>query len=329
MDWIKRNLLFVIGSVISLVLMGLAGWYLYSSMEENAGALEKLNAEYATLDDLSKQNPHPGNEKINNIAEATNQTGIVRAYIAKTGTAFRPIPAIPDGTNIDNAMLSIELRRTLDQMRKDASARGVQAATNFYFSFTAEKNLIMFDKAGLLPLARQLGEVKAICDVLFEARVNVIDGIRRERVCTHDMESAQATDYHDHHTVTNEVGVVSLYEVSLRCFSSEVGNLLAGFASSPTGLVVRAINVEPASIGGVVDTAGLPSAPMYVPPTQNPPGRFGGFEEGGRLPAPGYPQPNYAPAPAPAARGGMLTMLDEKQLKVTLQVDVIKLNPKK
>ena len=35
MDWIKRNLYFVIGSLAALVLMGLAGYYLYSKWQLN------------------------------------------------------------------------------------------------------------------------------------------------------------------------------------------------------------------------------------------------------------------------------------------------------
>ncbi|MEY4387636.1 MAG: hypothetical protein RLY20_2919 [Verrucomicrobiota bacterium] len=331
MDWIKRNILFVIGGVISLLLMGLAGWYLYSSMDQNAAALEKLNAEYATLEELSKQNPHPGNEQINNISEATNQTGLVRRFIANSSIAFRPIPAIPEGTKIDNAMLAGALRRTFDQLRKDAASRGVQVATNTYFSFTAEKDRIMFDKPGLLPLAQQLGEVKAICDTLFAARINVLDGIRREKVCVHDVESTQTTDYHDRHAVTNDVGVITSYEVSLRCFSSEVGNILGGFASSQNGMIVRAINVEPAVLGGGgadagVIPGGIPT-PVYPQPMTQV--RRGGFEEGGMRPPTPYTPPPAVAAVGATTKGGLQTMLDEKQLKVTLQVDVIKLNPKK
>jgi len=332
MDWIKRNLLFVIGSAISVILMGLAGWYLYAGMGQNTAALDKLNEEYATLDNLSKQNPHPGNDKINNIQAAKDQEKMVREFIGRTAVVFKPIPAIPPGTNADNAMLAGALRQTLEQMRKDASSKGVQVATNYYFSFTAEKDRIMFDKAGVLPLSTQLGEVKAICDVLFAARINALDNIRREKVCIHDVESTQVSDYLDSTTMTNEVALISPYEVSLRCFSSEVGNLLAGFASSPHGLVIKAINVEPAVLGAGVDPAAGPT--MFTPQPMYPGGMPGygprpglGMEEGMGRPA--VPPPvAYNPAVgAGAPKPGLQTLLDEKQLKVTLLVHVLKLNP--
>jgi len=320
MDWIKRNLLFVIGGAVALVLMGLAGYYLYSGMGKNAEALEKLNQEYATLSGLNTQNPHPGDEKTDNIKAAKEQNAQVRAFITgKAATVFKPIPPIPDSTNIDNSMLATAMRRTIDQMRKDAITRGVQLATNYYFSFTVEGNRIMFDKAGILPLSVQLGEVKAICDVLFGARVNTIDSIRREKVSVHDVEAQQSTDYLDRNTVTNDVAMISPYEVSLRCFSSEIAALLSGFANSPNGLIVKAINVEPATGMEGMGMAGGPNmmSPNPIFDRPFPPG------EGYRPPAPTPTQT------APVGKGGLPTLLDEKQLKVTLLIEVVKLTAKK
>lgn len=334
MDWIKRNLLFVIGGVIALVLMGLAGFYLYTGMGKNDAALEKLNAEYATLNGLNTQNPNPGDGKTDNIKAAANQGQLVRAFISeKAAPVFKTVPPIPAAPNLDNAMLAGALRRTIDQMRKDAAGRGVKVATNYYFSFTAERDRIMFDKAGIVPLSVQLGEVKAICDVLFAARINALDSIRREKVSLHDAEAQQSTDYLDKVTVTNEVALISPYEISVRCFSSEIAGVLAGFASSPHGLIVRAINVEPAVLGGgemgapgVAPTVFVPQ-PVFQPP---PPGRrlIGEDEATFRPPPVVAPPTAYAPA-APASRGGLPTLLDEKQLKVTLLVEVVKLTAKK
>ena len=327
MDWIKRNLLFVIGGVVALVLMGLAGFYLYTGMGKNAEALDKLNAEYTALKGLNAQNPHPGDEKINNIQAAAKESQNVRGFISdRMATVFKAVPAIPDSTNVDNAMLNSALRSTVNQMRRDAAARGVQVATNYYFSFTAERDRLMFDKPGLLPLSVQLGEVKAICDVLFAARVNAIDNIRREKVSLHDTEAQQSNDYLDRTTMTNDIALVSPYEVSLRCFSSEVAAILSGFASSPNGLIVRAINVEPAVLGGEFGTPGSVTTGGYPVPTGYPVGRPIMAEEG-LAPA---PRPvAVQPAATPGGRGGLPTLLDEKQLKVTLLVEVVKLTAKK
>ena len=49
MSWIKRNLLFVIGSLVALILMGLAGWFLYTKWGLNNDVLASLNTDYAEL----------------------------------------------------------------------------------------------------------------------------------------------------------------------------------------------------------------------------------------------------------------------------------------
>lgn len=340
MDWIKRNLMFVIGAVVALALMGLAGFYLYSSMGKNAAAFEKLDAEYHELERLNRQSPHPGNEKTDNIKAARQEQQEVRAFIGQTAKVFKPIPRIPDATNINNAMLAGALRRTIDEMRKEAARGGVELATNYYFSFTAERDRIMFDRAGVPPLATQLGEVKAICDILFAARINALDGIRRERVSVHDNEAQATTDYLDRTTVTNDVALISPYEVSIRCFSSELAGVLSGFASSPYGFIVRGINVEPAAATGMM--GGEPgvnvdlATPTYVLPPAMPESalnrRYGARY--GAIPGEGgYPRrPVYAPVAAPTAvpgRGGLPTLLDEKQLRATLLIEVVKLTSKK
>ena len=60
MSWIKRNLFFLIGSLVALILMGLAGWFLYSKWNENNEMLASLDDDYDQLKTLNRLNPHPG-----------------------------------------------------------------------------------------------------------------------------------------------------------------------------------------------------------------------------------------------------------------------------
>ena len=60
MDWIKRNLYFLIGSLVALALMGLAGWYLYSKWQLNNEILGKLDEQYAELKRSESAEPPSG-----------------------------------------------------------------------------------------------------------------------------------------------------------------------------------------------------------------------------------------------------------------------------
>jgi hypothetical protein len=90
-----------------------------------------------------------------------------------------------------------------------------------------------------------LGEVKAICDILIAARVNSLDNLRREKICADDNQGTLG-DYTDKKSITNTLAILTPYEVSFRCFTPELANVLAGFSSSPHNFVVTAINVDPA-----------------------------------------------------------------------------------
>jgi len=144
MSWIKRNLYFVIGSVVALVLMGLAGWFLYSKWTLNNEILANLNADYEKLKSLNSQKPHPGAGQINNIKLAQEERDQVRQFINKTHAYFHPIPHIPDLPKVTDHDFSVALSRAIEQLQHDATNASVALPANYSFSFEAQKSRINF-----------------------------------------------------------------------------------------------------------------------------------------------------------------------------------------
>ena len=72
----------------------------------------------------------------------------------------------------------------------------------------------------------------------------------------------------------------------------ELAGVLAGFAKSPHAFIVRAMNVEPGAVAPKAETSATPAA-------------------------------------GTTAKGNLPVLADEKQLKVTLVLDLITLLPKK
>ncbi len=349
MDWIKRNLYFLIGGGVALALMGMAGWFLYSKWRLNTEAWDKLNQDYTELGTLNSEKPHPGAGKVDNIKLAKEQEAEVKALIEKTKGKFEPLAPIPAVTNITDRDFSAALIRALDQLQKDATNSSVGIPAKYSFSFEKQRPMLNFAAGSLRPLSVQLAEVRAICDILFKAKVNSLDNIRRERVGTDD-STGQLTDYVDKKSVTNELAVIAPYEVTFRCFTPELGAVLTGFANSPNGLVIKGLNVEAAPQQAVEEQPQQPVfTPTYVTPVTpvTPSGetrggdaaaafaRRYGISPGGRRAGPApvtpQPQPTYvAPvAAAPQSKGGLQTVLNEKQLKVILTINVVKLLPPK
>ena len=363
MAWIKRNLYFLIGSLVALMLMGLTGWYLYSKWQLNNETLEKLNQQYSVLQTLNTQNPHPGSGDTDNIKTAREQQVQLRDFIKGTRKHFQPIqpiPALPEKGKLTDQQFSTALSRTIDQMQRDATNASVNLPAlpppqeKYSFSFETEKQRMSFPAGSLEPLAVQLGEVKTICDVLFLAKINSLDGLRRERVSSDEAQGPQS-DFLGEKSATNDLGVLTPYELNFRCFSPELAAVLAGFANSPYGILVRSVNVELAGETPALETTMMPAPviPTYAPPAYAPPvgalpgrsmqenqafrdryglgpagARRGG--EGGRIP---FPQPvapvtqpvPFAPPGTAPSKGGLQTVLDERQLRVSLMLVVVKL----
>ena len=303
MAWIKRNLFFVIGGILALGLLGAAGFYNYKGWSQNAAAFDKLNETYNTLRALTGKTPSPGNDKVDNIKAAKEQEGQVRDWIRQAADCFQPIAPIPNtGTNaVSSEAFAAALRRTIDQLQREADAASVTLPPKYNFSFEAQRSRVNFSSGSLGALAAQFGEVKTIAEILFAARVNSLDGIQRVRVSDDDANGPQA-DYFDDHSVTNNLAVLTPYQVAFRSFSPEIAQVLAGFASSPHGFIVKSINVQMAGAAAAMSP-----------------------ETAGAMPLPSL----AAPPPGAPGRGGLQTVLNEQLLRVTLVVEVVKLLPKK
>jgi hypothetical protein len=312
MGWIKRNLFFVIGGVLTLGLLGGAGFLIYKGMSRNSGASDKLNEIYGNLGNLSQQKPSPGNTKINNTTIAKEQERQLRVWIGTVAAYFRPIPAIPANRSVTSEAFASALRKTIDLLQREAESSGVTLPPKYDFSFSAQRPLVKFAGGSLGPLATQLGEVKAISEILFATRINTLDSIQRVRVSDDDAQGSQS-DYIDEHPLTNDLAIVTPYVITFRCFTPELSRVMAGFAASSNTFIIKSINVQPAG-----------TAPVAFAP-----GDVAGGMLSGRYPGEFAAPPPAAPVPQPGmGRGGLQTVLKEQLLRVVIEVELVKLLPK-
>jgi hypothetical protein len=313
MAWIKRNLYFLIGSLVALGLMGVGGYLLFTQISVENQVTADIEKAYADLNALNTQNPHPGNDKIDNIQAAKEQQLALRAYIQKSRPFFQRTTPIPDtSTNkVTNAEFAKQLRNTVVQLQHAAEQQSVLFPHDYYFTFEAQKKLMIFDPASLDKLAVQLGEIKALCDALFAARINSLDNIQRETVSTNDNNPP---DYLLQKTMSLPLADLAPYRITFRCFSTELASVLGSLAASPYGFTVKTINVEPAVQGSSTDEAANGTGTPNPMPGRPMPGQYG------------HPPPNGA-APVASAVHGTTTFLNEKPLRVTLFIEVARLKP--
>jgi hypothetical protein len=301
MGWIKRNKFFVIGLVLALGMLGAAGFYDYQSWNRNAAAFDKLNEIYGNLHELTSKKISAGNDKIDNVKAAQEQERQLRSWIREARKYFQPIERIPAGGNgsLKSEEFGKGLSRVIAELQHAAAAANVTLPPDFGFSFTAERNRLTFAPGSLEPLATQLGEVKTISEIFFDARVNSLDSVQRLRVSDDDTTGPQS-DYIDETGVTNDLAVLMPYQITFRAFSPEIAQVLAGFENSPHGFIVKGVNVQRADGTGDTTVAGAPVAPA---------------------------EPPMAPA-MPTGKGGLQTVLKEQLLRVTVEVEIVKLSPR-
>lgn len=325
MPWIKRNLFFVAGGLVALVLMGFAGFFFFSNWKKDKAISDELNQQISELNRLYNADPYPDT---NNISAAKQDERRVREFSKNAHKLFVPIPPYQktDDRGFNNLLLN-----TIYELQTGASNAGVELPPNYAFTFTAQSGKLTFTPGSIEPWTAQLSEIKTICNILFDAKINALEGMRRVPVSVDD-QTAGGMDYLTATIVTNDISIVTPYEVSFRSFSAEIGAVMDGILRATNCLVVKSLNVEPSKVpvGGVNPENPYPTTtPGYNPAYQQ--GRYGAardtFES--RYGSPelrGLPAPNPLTG-RPALPNVPTVFLTEKPLHVTMLIDVVKLKP--
>ena len=322
MAWIKRNLIFLILSLVAVVLMAAGGLFLYHQISEESDISQQIQQLYSDWNALNTANPHPGMQgegKIDNVKAAQEQQAALHTYIQKIRPSFEriaPIPDLPAG-KVTDADFAKSLQNTLAQLQRTAEQQSVLLQRDYAFTFQAQRSRMIFEPASLDKLSVRLGEIKAICDILFDAKINSLEFLRREVISTDD---SNPPDYlpPDEKTIVTPLAELTPYRVTFDCFSAELASVLGGLASSPHGFVVKSINVEPSSPVGTGGTLAPEGAFPTPPPQYMPPQVMPGADGVRRV-----PQPVTAPVAAPRT-SGLTTFLNEKPVRVTLQIEIVK-----
>jgi hypothetical protein len=334
MNWIKKNLFLVLGGVVALALLGVAGWFWYTRKAAVDLVTTELNDQTAEFQRLMTRDPHPNQD---NIEAAKREQQKLTAYLGQARQHFMPAVTF---TNLDKETFKGLLETTIFELVRDAEKAGVSLPNKYDFTFKTQRGSVVFAPETLVPLATQVAEIKALCDVLFRARVHSLVSLRRIPVAKEDEGSI---DYlTGRKPVTNAVtgAVTTPYEIVFQGFSAELAGVLEGFYRATNCFIVKNIDVQTNVIVSAADPAvpatyyqpytgpGVPLTPQLSPEAMMRQ-RYG-LGPGGRYGRPGEGTPPPAPAPfAPAtpSRRGPETVLDEKPLKFTMYLESVRLSP--
>ncbi len=321
MVWLKRNLLLAVGGLVAVLLLGFGIYYLWTSYQKNREVETKLEQNKEELRKIvTGPNPYPNTT---NIARAREELAKVRVAITNARSFFQPVPYEPVMGLAFKSLLDSNL---FELHRKAEETSVVLPSKNYGFTFEYQKKQLTFPPDAFPGLPQQLAEIKAICELLFDARINKLITLRRARIYTD--EPISQVDHHEMKASVDEaMGMASNpYELTFHCFSGELAAVLESFYKSTNGLIVKSVTVEMALSEVVNPNAPAPVMPVLPPPgTVRPPPPTGGVPPPG---TPGFVRPiAAAPAAKPVER--IKTVINERLLKVVLVLDVTRALPPK
>lgn len=371
MPWIKKNLMLVLGGLIGFILLGGSGFFLFSEASREGGVNAQLEEKRGEWERLNNLNPYPDDKNIKFVKEEATRVG-------KLATSLRDSIRPVEATSVtDTFSLKLLIETTISNLRKEADEAGVALPDRYAFTFQKLREMPQFDSNGIPKLAEQVSEVAILCRVLFDAKVHSLDTLRRAPVLR---EEGGAPDYLTKRGATNQWVVRTPYDLSFKAFSSELAEVIRGFAALDSCISIKTINIEPTTLP---PSGGPTGIPMPVPGVMPPGGiqgpgmmdpalrqRYGlgpgGRSEGGggmggmdpslrsryglgpgggdaamrsRYGLGGRPSADLAPPPSlmaptvPTApmgatpSSGPSVVLDEKPLRVILQLDFVKPRP--
>ncbi|HRI13465.1 MAG TPA: Amuc_1100 family pilus-like protein [Verrucomicrobiota bacterium] len=320
MVWVKKNIGFVAGLVVALVLMGVGVWYLLGNKGEAEGVDAELQAKDAELDALVKSDVFPESA---NIKLAKEQEERVAAFVKEARQHFT-VAKKPEG--LDNAEFKSRLEAALVELVREADRAGVKlpdkgSNPSYGFTFDEQRKQLQLPASALGPLSLQLGDLQNLCQVLFAAKVPALVSLKRAPVGTNEVAGGPGLLTKKVTTNAALGSVTYPYEVVFQGFSQELARVLTGLIEAPEAFIVKTLNVE----RGTLD-APAPSAGVVMPMTQP-----GGMDPSlarryglGTRYAPQQPVPQVAP---PTANRPGEVVLEEKPLRVTLGIELVKLLP--
>jgi hypothetical protein len=307
MVWVKRNLGLVIGGVIALALLVVAALYFWSNYKHDQEVTARLDETTEKFKSLLNRPLQPGGEgaKINNIELVKEENQRLEHFLQDVRGKFgkREIP-----TNISNRDFRALLDNTVHDLQRTADSLGitVPGKKDYWFTFAPEKAAVEFKNIEML--THELMDVKDLCDILFTAKISDLVGIKRVPASSEDNNS---TDFlpSDKKATTNEVAVVTPYELRFQGFSSELARVLDRVIAAKRCFVVRSVAVDKAPSAEEEAANAVPVMnPMML--------RYGGRY--GMMPPPAQPVTTAPKRPANV-------LLDENKLLMVLQVEAVRL----
>jgi len=242
MAWIKRNLFFILSLVTGLSLTGYCGYlFFFSDLSQNAAVYTEFQGDQTRYNELQRKPAYPSDEHIKQVKA---ELAAVKDFEDQIHKSFSPYPTPPSE---DEKGFSEYLEDTIAKLKASATNASVGLPDDIAFGFTDLRGKLRYELADIPLWMQQLSEVKALCDVLFQARINSLALFRRVGVSSNDL-FVTPNDTFPASMVIASTQTRTPYKVEFRCFSRELASVMESLARSSNFFIVKNIVVMPAGM---------------------------------------------------------------------------------
>ena len=170
----RKNMPLVIGGVITLLLVGVLGYVLFSAQSSYATANSELQTKGMRMKRLLDRPVYPSDA---NVGTMESQLGIYEDYLEDLFGAVSEGQTELEAVNRDH--FRQVLQQTLRGLYQAAHKNSIKLPPEFAFGFQRYASGVLPAEEDLERLIDQLQTVKALCEILYESGVGELVSIER------------------------------------------------------------------------------------------------------------------------------------------------------
>lgn len=233
---------FVLSMVAGMALTGYCAYLFFrGDLNNNKAVNKEFQDDAARYNTMRNKSPYPSAENLKLVANDLSQ---VKSLLDEFRKKFIPLPKPPEE---DARGFSTYLEDTILDLKEQATNNSVGLSADMAFGFTDLRHKFRFPPDHIPMWMQQLTEIKALCRILYDAKINSVEEFRRVPVSTNDV-FVTPTDTFAANIASTPLATFTPYKIEFRCFTPELAAVMEGLARSSNCFIVKNVVVKPAEV---------------------------------------------------------------------------------
>lgn len=176
MTWLKQNPIAVVLLAVAIIGAGATSYLAVEATTRRDEAQANLDSQLQKLNQFKNQKPFPTEQSFKAIKESLEE---YRSEIAKYRTALAKMEASLKPINPQE--FQDDLRRAVDELKKNAIEKGVTLPDNFFYGFD-EYQAAPPSQQEVVELNREFCVIRRIIDSLVDLKIGSLGSLKRQEI---------------------------------------------------------------------------------------------------------------------------------------------------